>query len=354
MRKWWYQRILMIIVLLVFVMGTGFGMDQIQAKEEEQLVSNQYAESNMLIPGGAAIGIYMETEGILVLDTDEIECIDGKKYEPAKNIVKSGDYIVGINGKKVEKKSELVQVVNKLESEQVVLRLRRDGEVINVKMKCVEVDNEKYKLGIWVKDNIQGLGTLTYLKANGEFGALGHGIHDTDTEELIEISDGSVYEVNLVGVQKGKRGTPGGLEGVIIYNRYNKIGKIDDNTENGITGKIEKVEKFSTEQEALPMGRKEEIKIGKATILCTVNNKVEEYEIKIKNTDTYTSNVNKGIIIEITDEKLLKLTGGIVQGMSGSPIIQDGKIVGAVTHVLVNDPTRGSGIFIENMLSAEE
>lgn len=349
-RWWWYRRILIIILVLSMTMGTGFGVQQLEASEERQIVSSKGSNTEYVIPGGMAIGIYMETDGVLVLSTESIECMDGNEYEPAKNLVKAGDYIVGFNGEEIDSKRELVQAVNKLESSEVVLKLRRDEEYIDVKMQSVEVKNDQYKLGIWVKDSIQGLGTVTYLTLNGEFGALGHGIHDSETNELIDISKGSVYNTNIVGIQKGVKGEPGGLEGVIIYRSSNKLGVIDDNTENGIHGMIGDVEKICDDMEPIEICKKDDIQLGKASILCCVNGTVEEYDIKIKNTDSYTKDANKGIIIEVTDEKLLELTGGIVQGMSGSPILQNGKIVGAVTHVLVNDPTRGYGIFIEDMI----
>ncbi len=350
MRKWWYRRILVIVLFLTSIMGTGFSIKQLQAEEENQEVSNRSAGSELVIPGGMPIGIYMETDGVLVLATDSILCMDGNEYEPAKNLVKTGDYIVGINGEEISSKRELIQAVGKLESAEVVLRLRREEEHIDVKMQSVEVERDEYKLGIWVKDNIQGLGTVTYLTTESEFGALGHGIHDSDSGELLEISGGTVYETSIVGVQKGAKGEPGGLEGVIIYNRYNELGVIEENTENGIYGTIKNVDELFEEQEAVAICQKEDIAIGKAQIRCTVDGKMETYDIEIKNVDFYTGEVNKGIIIEVTDEELLELTGGIVQGMSGSPIIQDGKLVGAVTHVLVNDPTRGYGIFIEDMI----
>ena len=350
MRKWWYKRIFIIIFVLSGMLGTGFGMSEWQEQETKQWVSTDATNETMLIPGGMPIGIYMETDGVLVLATECINCIDGNAYEPAKNLVKAGDYIVGINGAQVENKKELIQEVAKLESEQVVLSLRRMDEHIDVKMKCVEVKTGSYKLGVWVKDNIQGLGTVTYVTQDNCFGALGHGIHDTDTKELVEIAKGSVYETNIVGVRKGVKGEPGGLEGYIVYNRYNKNGTIDKNTENGIFGTLTNLDAVLDKQEMVPVCKKKDIRLGEATILCTVDGKMEEYAIKIKNIDTYTANVNKGIILEITDKELLELTGGIVQGMSGSPILQNGKIVGAVTHVLVNDPARGYGIFIEDML----
>ena len=352
MRKWWYRRILVIILVLTMTMGTGFGVQQLEASEEKQIVSGRGSSVEYVIPGGMAIGIYMETDGVLVLSTECMECVDGNEYEPAKNLVKAGDYIVGLNGEEIDSKKSLVQAVNKLDSSEVILRLRRDEEYIDVKMQSVEVSNGQYKLGIWVKDSIQGLGTLTYLTTNGEFGALGHGIHDSETSELIDIEKGSVYSTNIVGIQKGEKGEPGGLEGVIIYRSSNKLGVIDKNTEVGIYGSVKEIETLSGDTKPVEICKKEDIQLGKASILCSVNGTVEEYEIKIKNVDSYAKDANKGIIIEVTDEKLLELTGGIVQGMSGSPILQNGKIVGAVTHVLVNDPTRGYGIFIEDMLEA--
>lgn len=350
MRKWWYRRVLVIVLVLSMTIGTGFGMQQLEASEKKQIVNSNGSNTEYVIPGGMAIGIYMETDGVLVLSTECIECVDGNEYEPAKNLVKAGDYIVGLNGETIESKRELVQAVKNLESSEVILKVRRDEEYIHVKMQSVEVKNDEYKLGIWVKDSIQGLGTLTFLTMDGKFGALGHGIHDSETNELIEIEKGSVYKTNIVGIQKGQKGEPGGLEGVIIYRNSNKLGIVDKNTEDGIYGSINEIETLCGDVEPVEICKKENIKIGRASILCSVNGTVEEYEIKIKNIDSYAKDANKGIIIEVTDEKLLELTGGIVQGMSGSPILQNGKIVGAVTHVLVNDPTRGYGIFIEDML----
>ena len=350
MRRWWYKRILIMILLFATTMGTGYGVTQLEEEGEKQQVSTKSIDSKMVIPGGAPIGIYMEMDGVLVLATECIECVDGNVYEPAKNLVKSGDYIVGMNGENIDTKKDLIKAVAKLESSEVILSLRREEEYIDVKMQSVQVGEQKYKLGIWVKDNVQGLGTLTYVTTNSEYGALGHGIHDADTEELLEISAGTVYETNIIGVQKGQKGEPGGLEGVIIYNRYNILGTVEKNTENGIYGKLENIDKLLANQKPMEICEKDNIKLGDATIRCTVDGELGEYDIKIKNVDYYTGNVNKGIVIEVVDEELLQLTGGIVQGMSGSPILQNGKIVGAVTHVLVNDPTRGYGIFIEDMI----
>lgn len=354
MRKWWYRRILIMFLTLSMVLGTGFGMEQIQAQADENLANSGAVNQTKVIPGGMAIGIYMEMDGVLVLDTEAIKAADGQKYEPAKNLIKAGDYIVAMNGTEIQNKKELVQAVSQLKSQTCVLRVRRNGEEIDIKVKAVKVKNNQYKLGIWVKDNIQGLGTVTYLTTENQFGALGHGIHDADTDDLIEIANGTSYRATITGVTKSVKGEPGGLEGMIFYNQYSQIGTIDKNTENGIYGKVKDLSLLTNNMEPMEICKKKDIKVGKATIRCTIDNEVKEYDIKIKNVDYYTANVNKGILIEIVDKDLIRETGGIVQGMSGSPILQNGKIVGAVTHVLVNDPTRGYGIFIENMLEAIE
>ena len=348
----WYRRFLIMFLLLVTILETGYSVERIKMEYEEEQVSTGNISNDMLILGGMPIGIYMKTDGVLVLGTDEIECIDGLEYEPAKRIVREGDYIIGLNGKEIRTKNELVIQVAKLESENVNLQIRREGEEIQVKMKAVQVNNHNYKLGVWVKDSMQGLGTVTYLKNDGTFAALGHGIYDAASSELLEMKDGRVYHTNILGIKKGVKGTPGGIEGVIIYNSRNYLGMIDVNTNIGIYGKLDNINNLTQEKKLVPIAKKQQIELGTASIYCTIEDRIEEFEIEIEQIDFYPPEKNKGMVLRITDERLLEKTGGIVQGMSGSPIIQDGKLVGAVTHVLVNDPTMGYGIFIENMLEA--
>ena len=349
MRRRWYRRVLILLAVMATLGGTFLYIDTV-AREERQEVNKATFDDVRLIPGGMPIGIYMEVDGILVLDTEALEDINGNICEPSKNIIKQGDYITSINDKRVEDKDDLIKEVGLLEQPEVVLGIRREDECFEISFKAVEVEDEEYKLGIWVRDNVQGLGTVTYITEENEFGALGHGIHDIDTDKLLTIKGGNVYEINIVGIQKGKRGEPGGMEGVIVYNRRNILGDITTNTENGIYGTIEKKEKLIEDEEFLEICSKKDIKLGDAVIRSAITGEVKEYEIKIVSVDYFARNENKRIMIEIVDEELLELTGGIVQGMSGSPIVQNGKLVGAVTHVLVNDPTRGYGIFIENMI----
>ena len=306
-------------------------------------------EETKLMPVGTPIGIYLKTEGVMVIGTGEVKGMDGMSYEPAYNLVKSGDYIEKINGENVYNKRELVEKVNQADGE-VVLTIRRNGEHIQVKVKCIKTSGDEQKMGIWVRDNTQGIGTVTYLEENGDFGALGHGINDVDTGELMELENGKLYATLVRSVMKGSAGSPGALEGIIYYNEESERGTIKENTECGIFGQANKALVNETQGEFLPICLKQEVEKGKAYIRCTIDGVTKDYEVEILEVRLNETTVNKGIVLKVTDERLLKLTGGIVQGMSGSPILQDGKIVGAVTHVFVQDSTKGYGIFIENML----
>ena len=352
MRRSWYRRFL--IMILTFTVSVGGSYYYIEHKQSSinAEVNADASGKKMVIPGGMAVGIYLETDGVMVLGTGEVEGADGTKYEPAEHIVKAGDYILEIDNCKVDSKEELIEAIESLDHEEVVLKLQRDDEYIDVKTKAVKCSNNENKLGIWVRDNAQGLGTITYLDSDSSFGALGHGIHDVDTNDILDISSGTLYTTSIKDIQKGDSGNPGGIEGIIVYNNYNILGSIEKNTEAGIFGTVDRIDMLFTDQTPVEVASKEKIKEGAATIRCAVEGKVKEYDVEITKVDENAKEVNKGIQLKVTDEELIEVTGGIVQGMSGSPIIQNGKLVGAVTHVLVNDPTKGYGIFIENMLDA--
>ncbi len=350
-RKYWYRRILiMVLTFTVFVGGSYYMIETEQGKLKKE-VSATTSDKVMVIPGGMPIGIYLETDGVMVLGTDEVKGIDGMSYNPSKNLVHPGDYITEIDGHKVDSKAELIREIKKIKKEEVILKINRNKEFIHIKTKSVLCGVNEYKLGIWVRDNAQGLGTVTFLDTKSRFGALGHGIHDVDTNELLNIEGGRVYTTSIKDIQKGQSGMPGGMEGVIIYNNYNVLGKIQENTEAGIFGTIERIDTLFSDQTPVEVAAKEEIEEGPAVIRCAAEGKVKDYEVKITKVDLDSDAINKGIVLEVTDKELLKVTGGIVQGMSGSPILQNGKLVGAVTHVFVNNPMKGYGIFVETMLN---
>lgn len=303
-----------------------------------------------VIPGGIPIGIYMETKGILIIGTGEVTGIDGLTYEPAYRIVQRGDYIQAINGKPVSDKEDLIDVVNAEGGQDVILDLDRNGETIQVKVEAVKTSQEEYKLGIWVRDNTQGIGTLTFLTENGRFGALGHGVNDVDTGSLLEIAEGALYDTNIIDIKKGEKGTPGELSGLIRYRKELICGELTENTPVGIFGEGEDRLYEKLEGEPLQVGYKQEIELGEAYVRSSISGVMKDYQVEILEIHRKDEDMNKGIILKVTDPELLDLTGGIVQGMSGSPIIQNGKLVGAVTHVFVQDSTKGFGVFIENML----
>lgn len=310
-----------------------------------------------IIPIGVPVGIYANTDGLLVVQTGEFEDEDGTKHAPCTEVIYPGDYILKINGKSLDSKYQLVSAIEECEGKSQTLTIERDEKIFEVEVVPKENESGDYKLGIWIKDNAQGIGTLTYVTGTGQFGALGHGIIDLDIQSVLEINDGNLYKAEIMGIRKGQKGTPGEMSGVIFYGQ-DPLGDIEYNYETGIYGQydLEKMDYLlkgmqdKSITEGMEIAYKNEIHTGNAQILCTINDITRFYDITIDKIFLNSENINKSMKITVTDEDLLTMTGGIVQGMSGSPIIQDGKVVGAVTHVLINDPTRGYGIFIEDML----
>lgn len=349
-------------------------------------------EADTILVSGSTVGIYMETDGVLVIDTGEILSENGQMQDPAKNILKPGDYIVALNEQKISCKQDLINDLETIDGKPVTVSVRRNNSTIPVSLTPAQDASGKYKLGIWVRDDTQGIGTLTYVTKDGNFGALGHGISDIDTGNLLSIKGGNLYCAQILGVQKGEKGSPGELSGLIRYRNDNVIGQIRVNSSNGIYGSftsssgnnitelqtaasasndtVNASESFNQSKtsfwdftdsfsgnDSLPIslrqmkiGYKQEVQTGPASILCDVGNGVKEYDAEITRIDMNHEDTNKSFVIHITDQRLLNTTGGIVQGMSGSPILQNGKVIGAVTHVFVQDAASGYGIFIENML----
>ena len=299
---------------------------------------------------GDAVGIYMQTKGVLIIDTGEIFSESGETEEPARDIVKPGDYIVAFNQNRIQCKEDLLEDLADLDGKSVTLKVRRGKETIPLSLTPVKDEEGKYKLGIWVRDDTQGIGTLTYVDEEGRFGALGHGISDVDTGELLSIADGNLYDAQILGIRKGEKGNPGELSGLIRYEAGNILGEISENRKNGIFGTMEASQLKNMNLEKVPIGYKQDLKTGPASVFCCTDGEVKEYAAEITRIDLNHEDSNKSFVIQITDKELLEKTGGIVQGMSGSPVLQNGKLFGAVTHVFVQDSTSGYGIFIENMM----
>lgn len=303
-----------------------------------------------VIPGGSTIGIYLEADGVLVIGTSAITDERGELVNPCGELLRSGDYIIGINGKDIFSKEELIDQVGSCKGTPMTLNLRRKQKKLDVQVTPVSVGNDQYRLGIWVRDDTQGIGTLTYMTKDGAFGALGHGISDADVGELLEIQGGQLYPSRIHEILKGSVGKPGSLAGTICYGAGECLGTIQENTQYGIFGQLDPAKQQEMGGYLLPVAYRQEVKTGPATIRCCIDHTVQEYEVEITHINQGFYSRNKDMVIQVTDPRLLEQTGGIVQGMSGSPILQEGKIVGAVTHVFVNDPTKGYGIFIETML----
>lgn len=307
-------------------------------------------DTHYAIPCGVPVGIYLKSKGVLVIGTGRIRCQDGEEVEPAYGVLQSGDYIEAINGEPLRDKEALISNLNHSGGQEAVLRVRRNGEELEIRMNPVQAMDGNYKLGAWVRDDTQGIGTLTYVDTNGNFGALGHGISDSDTGEVVEIQEGALYETEIMGIEKGSAGNPGVMAGVIYYGPGSSLGTIEANTKVGIFGKVNDRLEKSLGGEAVEIGYRQNVRKGQAWIRSDVSGELRDYEIEIQRVDLNPIQENKSLVLRVVDEELLRLTGGIVQGMSGSPILQDGKLVGAVTHVFVQDSTRGYGIFVEDML----
>ena len=308
-----------------------------------------------IVAGGIAVGVSMDTRGIMVLGTGYVNGTENKVYEPAKGILQAGDMILQAGGKILKNKEDLMQVVEQNGEKSMEFLVDRNGVQQTVAITPVfSQEDNSCKIGIWVRDSTQGIGTITYFNPdNNTFGALGHGVYDVDTQELMQIKNGQITQSSIIDVKKGEKGEPGALTGNV--GRDLVLGSIAINTEVGIYGTVEDGKQSYFTGKKLPIALQQDIKEGKASILSNIEGEeVKEYDIEIENVNRYSKNESKGMVIKITDEELLSKTGGIVQGMSGSPILQNDKIVGAVTHVFVNEPTKGYGIFIENMLKAEK
>jgi len=304
-----------------------------------------------IVPMGTAIGVRINTDGVMVLGTSSFRGIDGQAHLPSDGILRGGDLIIQADGEDIKTKEALSRHVADSEGD-IVFTLRRDETKMDVTVSPSEAATDNVRrIGAWVRDSTKGIGTLTfYNPSTGDFGALGHGIMDVDTNRLMSVQSGTIMPSTVDSVKKGTRGLPGELEGNVDTGRV--LGQVVTNCPSGIYGRLDDCarEEFVT-RPPMPIALRSQIKEGPATILTGVSGReVKEYDIVVENVNRFSTDETKGMVIRIIDPNLLAATGGIVQGMSGSPILQNGRIIGAVTHVFVQDPTKGYGIFIENMM----
>ena len=305
--------------------------------------------------GGCPIGFSIDVDGLIVIGSNSILTEQGPVDTVENSEIKKGDIITSINGKKTSSINDLYNILNSknYNGEELTLEILRKNEKLNISLKPVldKVDN-KYKIGLWVKNDAAGVGTLTYVEADTlKYGALGHPITDYETGVFVPAKSGKIFPCNVVGLNKGEKGVPGEIKGVFLQGK-NKKGTIEKNTNFGVFGIISDKSKIVDSNKTADVASRLTMKPGKATLISSISGVSEEYEIEIIKTNYQPSSSDKSFVFRVTDKRLLDLTGGIIQGMSGSPILQNGKIVGAVTHVFVSDPTKGYGVYIDWMIAA--
>ena len=309
-------------------------------------------ERTKVIPVGQVSGIKLYTSGVLVVGMSEIKGIDNIKHKPYENSgIQEGDTIVQIENKDITDTKELINVVNLSQGKELKIKYVRNNDSLECNITPVKTSETEYKIGLWVRDSAAGIGTMTYIEPElNSFAALGHGITDIDTGKILNISDGQFITTKVLSIMKGTSGNPGKILGTI--NEQAKIGIINKNSIFGIYGVVNDITNVKlNSNNAIDVATRNEIELGEAKILCSLDGEsAEEYKIQIEKIYLNNDYDNKSMLIKVTDNKLIEKTGGIIQGMSGSPVIQNGKFIGAVTNVLINDPTRGYVVFGDLMV----
>ncbi len=307
---------------------------------------------NEVLLGGDCIGISLNGKGLTIVGGNYVITSTGIKNPFADSGLKVGDTILRVADVDISTPEDINLALKNCKGESVIVEAKRDNEIKRFSITpALDMQSNTYKLGLWVKNDVSGVGTLTYIKPSDlRFGALGHSINKSGSDEILEINDGNIYNCRVIGVKAGQRGAPGELLG--LFSQSDPQGEIDKNIQYGIFGNVFENSDILADKSNIDVGGRITAKPGKAQIASTISgNKVELFDIELIKVN-YQSNANeKSMVFRVTDEDLLYRTGGIVQGMSGSPIIQDGKIIGAVTHVFVNDPTKGFGVYIDWMIN---
>ena len=307
----------------------------------------ELTEGEEVYLGGIPLGFAIKTQGLLVVGTGSVQNQNTKE----ESKIKPGDFVLKINDQDLATSDDVPKILaNLLENQPAKLMVLRDNKILEITVNPVrDTATGNLKLGLWVKNDASGIGTLTFIKADdNHFGALGHAITDYETGAVIPVASGNIYKCSQVGINRAEKNNPGELRCVFLQG-INKKGSIEKNTPFGVYGDVTELESLADFNRTAEIGSRLTIKTGKAHILSSVSGVLEEYEIEIIKTVFQPENDDKSFVFRVTDKRLLDLTGGIVQGMSGSPIIQNGKLVGATTHVFVSDPTKGYGIYADWM-----
>lgn len=347
MKKTKLHKILFYFLLGIIVTGTVALILYEKDHNTKTLAVDNSVRKEYVYPIGLPAGIYLKTNGVMVIDTVTIENKQGELINPSNGKIKAGDYITKFNDISVGNKAKLQYLIENNKEKEITLSLISKNVSKTVQIKPVENKEGNYQVGLWIRDDMQSIGTVSFLTENNQFFSLGHGICDVDTGKLLSSNEGFMYRANIWGVKKGEAGNPGGLCGSIDYSEEEKIGKITLNTESGIWGQMTSDNIIALKSEKMEVARGDSVQSGKAKIKLIFQGESQYYDIEIIHVDS--SLEEKNMVLKITDEKLLKKTNGIVQGMSGCPIIQKNKVVGILTHVMVNHPNYGYGILIDKI-----
>lgn len=324
----------------VFNKSTGYTQTDDEAVNAE--IGN--ISDVQVVPLGSPFGIKLYTDGVIVTSLADINTKNGTKCPAKEAGIEPGDYVLTINGVSVENNQHFTKLLAKAVGKDISMKLRRGDKEFETKLNPVFEDGV-FRCGMWIRDSAAGIGTLTFVEpGNMNFAGLGHGICDVDTKQLMSLKDGEPAEIAVCGIEKGEKNNPGKINGYFASDTA--LGQLFDNSESGIYGHLNTLPQGT----AVPLASKAQVQTGPAQILCTVDDEGPQlFDIKIDSIASDIDKPTKNMVLKVTDEKLLNLTGGIIQGMSGSPILQNGKLVGAVTHVFIDDPTMGYGIFAETM-----
>lgn len=316
---------------------------------------NVNVNNSKVFAGGNTVGFSLNSSGVIVVGNSAVTTESGI-VDTLKGVdIKNGDILLELDGEKVNRISDLSKILNKEQYNggEIVVKIKRKNEILERKLTpAKDSQSHLYKLGLWVKDDASGVGTLTFVRQdNSRFGALGHAICDPDTKQPFEINSGDMYNSTVIGINKGQKNKPGELRALFVQGGSNSIAQVDKNCKYGVFGTYLDTNKLDTNS-LMEVGGRFTAKPGKAKIrTCLDSGEFKEYEIEIIKTNYQNSSSDKSMVFRVTDKELIKKTGGIVQGMSGSPILQNGKIIGAVTHVFVSDPTKGFGIYLDWMIN---